>query len=1269
MRDAWLRGGLLAVAVVAAASCTGPADPQDKELQAGRASMGTTSLAVVPASALPSTLGARLEKQCPMKLPPMAEEMLFGKAGAPTAMKRPHRVIAVPKEGARRNFPLKEGRIELASNGKASARLTLGSHANEASVLTSGNGAMTVEVSLRGATTATGVSSDGHVVYPGGHAAADVVQRETGDGAEDWLLFAKAPADARVEYDVSLTRGVAAVRNVGNTVELLDAAGVPRLRMAPPYLVDDDCNVVEAAVSVSGCATDTSPELPIGKVHPSPGSSACRIGVTWPATVKYPIALDPSWSSAASMATGRAFHTGTKLPGSDRVLVIGGIGLPWFNVLSSTEVYDAATDTWASYGSLSMARYSHAVTTFGDGTIMVAGGVTATGALTASAEATNGVGYYARASMPGASAGLTLDPLSADWAIAAGGYRAISGNLRTIADAPVYYKPWNQWYARTLPGGTRAWHSSVATSTGVTFFGGERNDGSYSVLSSVVRYNSGVDTFSTLTAMPVARAKTGAALLSSGAAFVAAGEGASGVALKRTDTAPLPATSPWMQGADTSDGTIRASVTANAGQALVAGGYAGSEVLGSTTRFDAAGAAHVGANLAVPRFAHSATLVAGRVLVAGGVTTSGEATTSAEFLTDTLCNDGPHQAPIETGWGGTPGLHLSSSDEIVHIRNTTDQALSAVVTVRAFGLDGRDSSREVWSGSVPAGTAVQAPFALSAMPVQSVGKKSVAHLYTEITDAPTEYSHLLGVVSRSPGLAYSFDASYGTITTYAGDVHEGSVLHGVASQNDIANRIGQLGVELSSNTGRVWNGSSFDDVGSLGANLLDEATVLGSHVFSDADTDQFDIYPAPTFPWGPDNAGARVCASFVTHFLDDGHGETVVLGDEPGPANTRMEVYEFEASGAGTLLWAGYTNNSGCSPRLAGVVQGRGYVLKVESRLRLPDRNVDVVVRAAPRDGAGNELLGTGGEGFRHVVAARAFSLDTTPFGTNSVRMKFSSPQAFDATLSAGQVLARIGNGIPQDSSFTVMLDRCGGKESKVDTYTACAGTRTLWLGNNAREYEPYHEDPRKTSHNVEWKFVVAHELGHLILDAQGASVPHDYNALTGVTQCKCNHVKAIEDRSHCLQSKETHGGVETESLAHSIAAQTWNLPSASACTFVYYKDVLNGNLSIPALPPPVPVSCATPVKWLETYCAESGTGAEWDWMNWFRSVNVAPASAAISQADLADIVVRACVYASCRVAAPTPAHLVAASRDKYGAGSPQANRFLEDMIANGAQL
>lgn len=135
---------------------------------------------------------------------------------------------------------------------------------------------------------------------------------------------------------------------------------------------------------------------------------------------------------------------------------------------------------------------------------------------------------------------------------------------------------------------------------------------------------------------------------------------------------------------------------------------------------------------------------------------------------------------------------------------------------------------------------------------------------------------------------------------------------------------------------------------------------------------------------------------------------------------------------------------------------------------------------------------------------------------------------------------------------------------------------------------------------------------------------------------------------------------VAVEAQAHAVAAATWNTASESACEFVYYKGIKAPFL--PVLTPPVAVSCAAQVKWLENTCLAADRGVEWDWMNWMHHVNVSPSPQASSTSDVADIFVRACGGVSCAGAAPAPAALIDASKTKYGAGSAKQVRF-EDAI------
>ncbi len=76
----------------------------------------------------------------------------------------------------------------------------------------------------------------------------DLIERAAQDGVEDFVAFAKRPAAEQLDYRVALS-GVAGLRLVANTLELLDAGGTPRLRVAPPFVVDSRGKRVGARLS------------------------------------------------------------------------------------------------------------------------------------------------------------------------------------------------------------------------------------------------------------------------------------------------------------------------------------------------------------------------------------------------------------------------------------------------------------------------------------------------------------------------------------------------------------------------------------------------------------------------------------------------------------------------------------------------------------------------------------------------------------------------------------------------------------------------------------------------------------------------------------------------------------------------------------------------------------------------------------------------------------------------------------------------------------
>jgi len=115
----------------------------------------------------------------------------------------------------------------------------------------------------------------------------------------------------------------------------------------------------------------TATLLPSGKVMVAGG----RLGSPdSPSYISSAELYDPatgSWSSTGSLGTARKFHTATLLP-SGKVLVAGGEGSS--GSLNSAELYDPATGSWSSTGRLDTARSSHTATLLPSGKVLVAGG-------------------------------------------------------------------------------------------------------------------------------------------------------------------------------------------------------------------------------------------------------------------------------------------------------------------------------------------------------------------------------------------------------------------------------------------------------------------------------------------------------------------------------------------------------------------------------------------------------------------------------------------------------------------------------------------------------------------------------------------------------------------------------------------------------------------------------------------------------------------------------------------------------------------------------
>jgi hypothetical protein len=212
------------------------------------------------------------------------------------------------------------------------------------------------------------------LVYPNALGEGFDLEREArGDTVEDWVRLPRAPRDRALRLTFS-TAGVAGLRLVAGTLELLDARGTPRVRMSPPWARDRRGEVHTVRVDVEGCAVSRDPRPPWGKPLVAPGAAACDVVLGLDLSDDaYPALLDPTWGPTGGLAVPRTSHTATTLT-DGRVLVVGGYDPVANRETSSAELYDPASGTFAATSPLAFARRAHLAVRLTSGEVAVLGG-------------------------------------------------------------------------------------------------------------------------------------------------------------------------------------------------------------------------------------------------------------------------------------------------------------------------------------------------------------------------------------------------------------------------------------------------------------------------------------------------------------------------------------------------------------------------------------------------------------------------------------------------------------------------------------------------------------------------------------------------------------------------------------------------------------------------------------------------------------------------------------------------------------------------------
>ncbi|OYV72915.1 MAG: hypothetical protein B7Z74_04740, partial [Deltaproteobacteria bacterium 21-66-5] len=229
------------------------------------------------------------------------------------------------------------------------------------------------------------------------------------------------------------------------------------------------------------------------------------------------------FATTGPMTTAREQHTATRLPSGD-VLITGGKGA---SILASAEIYSAASGVFATTGSMVTARYFHSAVLLPNGKVLVAGGI-GTGGNLASAELYDPATktFSPTGSMITARYEFTATLLPSGKVLIAGG----TGNAGVLNSAELYDPAGNAGVGRFATTGNMAVPRSGPTATllpngKVLIYGGSGGIvGSTAYYPPSAELYDGTTSFSTAGSTVMARYGHSATMLSNGLVLVAGGQ-------------------------------------------------------------------------------------------------------------------------------------------------------------------------------------------------------------------------------------------------------------------------------------------------------------------------------------------------------------------------------------------------------------------------------------------------------------------------------------------------------------------------------------------------------------------------------------------------------------------------------------------------------------------------------------------------------------------------------------------------------------------------
>jgi hypothetical protein len=269
------------------------------------------------------------------------------------------------------------------------------------------------------------------------------------------------------------------------------------------------------------------------------------------------------------------------------------------------------------------------------------------------------------------------------------------------------------------------------------------------------------------------------------------------------------------------------------------------------------------------------------------------------------------------------------------------------------------------------------------------------------------------------------------------------------------------------------------------------------------------------------------------------------------------------------------------------------------------------------------EVETAGGMGLVSALVARRHAGDGTNLAQLAPRVGYAYRGSLDTLYSGADDLVYIRPNLCCPASS---FEGCRA----VDDKTACTSSERFLHGSDY------------------WKFMIMHEMGHLIQNRMTGYLQASYldDGVTGAPAlCRCDHVTA-SNKVHCLQGLQ--GGMEAqlEGFGHFYAVRAFNRDNrATDGVFRYYKDFLDTGClpgvatadcqafgSYVSSPPPLPINAGKTEKWRNQYCtvgavppdALTSMGTELDWMRFYLAWNTVGTNKS-SLDEIADVYIQAC--------------------------------------------